>query len=322
MTSVTVRTPAKINLALMVDPPRADGYHPLATVYQAVSLFDHVTAQPAADGQLTLELVSDDQPQAVLDLPTDDQNLALRAARLLARHTGAGQGARLRLRKAIPVAGGMAGGSSDAAAALVACDALWQTAVPAEELRVLAADLGSDVPFCLLGGTAIGSGRGELVSPALTLGRYHWVVAVADEGLPTAAVYAELDRLRADPSEQGRRHQRGGLGQVSGRADLAVPRPLMNALRTGDAAALGRALENELQPAALSLRPGLSELLNVARACGALGAMVSGSGPTCVFLANDEAHALDIGVGLTSAGGCRTVHRVVGPVLGARRVSG
>jgi 4-diphosphocytidyl-2-C-methyl-D-erythritol kinase len=323
VTSVTVQAPAKINLSLGVGPPRDDGYHSLATVYQAVSMFDRVQASPAPAGEFSVEVTAcagdsgdvgdaDDAADPAADprnpslagVPTGADNLAVRAARLLADHTGVTAGAHLRLGKSIPVAGGLAGGSTDAAAALVACNVLWGTDLPAEDLQHLAARLGSDVPFCLVGGTATGSGRGEEVSPALGQGTYHWVLAVAAQGLSTPAVYAEVDRLR------------GG----SDVPEPKIPDALMNALRSGDAKALGPALTNDLEPAAVLLRPELGELLRLGEACGALGAMVSGSGPTCAFLANDEAHALDICMGLASAGSCQGVHRVTGPVPGARVV--
>jgi 4-diphosphocytidyl-2-C-methyl-D-erythritol kinase len=322
VTSVTVQAPAKINLSLGVGPPRDDGYHSLATVYHAVSLFDRVQASPAPAGEFSVEVgaytsdgddadatgdlanPADSRGPSLAGVPTGDDNLAVRAARLLAEHTGVDAGAHLRLGKSIPVAGGLAGGSTDAAAALVACNVLWGTDLPPEKLEQLAARLGSDVPFCLVGGTATGSGRGEEVSPALVQGSYHWVLAVASDGLSTPAVYAEVDRLRTG----------------SDVPEPSVPDALMNALRTGDAKALGPALTNDLEAAAVLLRPELGELLRLGEACGALGAMVSGSGPTCAFLANDEAHALDICMGLASAGSCHGVHRVTGPVPGARVV--
>jgi len=325
VTSVTVQAPAKINLSLGVGPPRDDGYHSLATVYHAVSLFDRVEASSAPAGEFSVEVAayagdggdadeaaaSDDMAisagsrgPSLAGVPTGDDNLALRAARLLADHAGVDAGVHLRLGKSIPVAGGLAGGSTDAAAALVACNVLWGADVPPEDLQHLAARLGSDVPFCLVGGTATGSGRGEEVSPALVQGSYQWVLAVADDGLSTPAVYAEIDRLRAG----------------SDVPEPSVADALMNALRAGDAKALGPALTNDLEAAAVLLRPELGELLRLGEACGALGAMVSGSGPTCAFLANDEAHALDICMGLASAGSCRGVHRVTGPVPGARVV--
>jgi 4-diphosphocytidyl-2-C-methyl-D-erythritol kinase len=207
----------------------------------------------------------------------------------------------LHISKAIPVAGGMAGGSADAAAALLACDALWGTRVAPEELHYLAAELGSDVPFALMGGTAIGRGRGESLTPVLTRGTLHWAFAVFEGGLSTPVVYARCDDMRGPdvPSPQ-------------------ISDALLSALATGDAPAVGRALRNDLQPAAISLRPELADVLEVGEDYGALGQIVSGSGPTCAFLARDEDHALDIAVALTGTGLCRTVKRARGPVPGAR----
>jgi 4-diphosphocytidyl-2-C-methyl-D-erythritol kinase len=298
--SVTVQTPAKINLCLGVGPARPDGYHPLATVYQAVGLFDRLEAAPAGPGEVTLRL---DTP--LPDVPTDEGNLAVRAARLLAARTGATAGAHLRLRKDIPVAGGMAGGSSDAAAALVACNTLWRTGLSLAQLQHVAADLGMDVPFCLGGGTAVGSGRGERVEALSTPGTYHWVLALAHGGLSTPAVYAETDRLRAG----------------SDVPEPVVPADLLDALRAGDAKALGRALCNDLQPAALAMRPELADVLACGAAAGSLGAVVSGSGPTCVFLAADAAHAAEIEAALVEAGACREVRHATGPAPGARTVA-
>jgi 4-diphosphocytidyl-2-C-methyl-D-erythritol kinase len=295
---VTVRAPAKVNLGLAVGGPRDDGYHDLATVFHAVALFDDVIARHADDLTVTVEGEGEGR------LPLDDDNLALRAARRLAERTGTSAGAALHLRKQIPVAGGMAGGSADAAAALVACDALWHTGLSREELRDLGAELGSDVPFALMGGTAVGTGRGERLTPALARGTYHWVVALSDVGLSTPDVYTELDRLRA--------------GRV-----LPEPRvddALMQALRSGDAVALGPRLSNDLQAAACSLAPGLERTLAVGLDYGALGAVVSGSGPTVVLLARDGEQALDLSVALTASGAAHTVRRAVGPVPGARIV--
>jgi 4-diphosphocytidyl-2-C-methyl-D-erythritol kinase len=293
---VTVRVPAKINLGLSVGGPRPDGYHELATVYHAVSLYDDVTARPADDVTVTVE-----GAQAPL-VPTDERNLAVRAALLLARRTGIDAGVHLHIRKDIPVSGGMAGGSADAAAALVACDALWHAGLSRDELRELAAELGSDVPFALLGGTAIGTGRGERLTPALARGSHHWVIALAEGGLSTPAVYAEIDRLRA--------------GRV-----LPEPRVsdrLMQALRSGDADALGAALGNDLQPAAQRLDPQVERTLAVGLDNGAVGGLVSGSGPTVVFLVRDHEHAMDLSITLVAAGAVAHVRRAHGPVPGAR----
>ena len=295
---VIVRAPAKINLALGVGPLRPDGFHELATVFHAVSLVDEVA------------VVADDRVSVIVEgpesdgVPVDESNLAVRAALLLAARTGIGDGARIRIRKGIPVAGGMAGGSADAAAALIGCDALWRTGLTREELGDLAAELGSDVPFSLFGGTAIGSGRGERLTPALARGEYHWVVALADHGLRTPAVFAQLDRMR-----QGRTV-----------ADPAVPDQLMHALRGGDPASLAQCLTNDLQEAACVLAPGLRRTLDVGRDAGALAGLVSGSGPTVVFLVTGPEQALDVAVALTAAGGVRDVRRAHGPVPGARIV--
>jgi 4-diphosphocytidyl-2-C-methyl-D-erythritol kinase len=297
VTSVTVQVPAKVNLQLGVGPLRDDGYHDLVNVFHAVSLFDEVTA--VAAGRLSVVV----EGESIDGVPQDDDNLAVRAARMLARHVGLVPAAELRIRKSIPVAGGMAGGSADAAAALLACNELWSAGLTRDELIELAADLGSDVPFALLGGTAVGLGRGEQLTSALVRGRFHWVFALADGGLSTPAVYAECDRLRAA-------HDR----------PAAWPRTsseLMAALATGDAEALGKALTNDLQPAALTLRPSLRRTLDVGRDLGALGALVSGSGPTCAFLTESESHALDLSIGLEGGGVARAVVRAHGPVHGA-----
>jgi 4-diphosphocytidyl-2-C-methyl-D-erythritol kinase len=297
VTSVTVRVPAKVNLQLSVGPLRDDGYHDLVNVFHAVSLFDEVTATPA--GRLTVRVSG----ESIEGVPTDGDNLAARAARLLADRTGNVPAVDLHIRKAIPVAGGMAGGSADAAAALVACNELWQAGLERDELVELACELGSDVPFALLGGTAVGLGRGERLTSAMVRGRFHWVFACADGGLSTPAVYAECDRLRSAFEEP-----------------VSWPHTsedLMAALATGDAKALGKALHNDLQPAALTLRGSLRRTLTAGREFGALGSLVSGSGPTCAFLTGSEAHAVDLAVGLSGMGVARSVERAYGPVAGA-----
>ena len=301
MSSVTVRAPAKINLGLSVGGPRADGFHDVATAYHAISLQDELVA--AASEELSIALTTADGIP-LDDVPQDSSNLAVAAALALAERAGVEPLVRLHVTKSIPVAGGMAGGSADAAAALVACDALWQTGLSRSELAELAAELGSDVPFSLVGGTALGTGRGEVLTPVLARGRFHWVVAIADGGLSTPDVYAECDRLM------------GGT---------PVPEPrvadaLMAALRTGDADALGVALHNDLQKAACSLRPSLRETLETGTQAGALGSLVSGSGPSVVFLARSPEHAIDIAVALSATGTCRSVRRAHGPVAGARVV--
>jgi 4-diphosphocytidyl-2-C-methyl-D-erythritol kinase len=294
---VTVRAPAKVNLQLAVGALRPDGMHTLVTVFQAVGLHDDVTASVSRSGlQVTVE------GEGAGLVPVGDDNLAARAARALAQLAGVSADVHLHLRKSIPVAGGMAGGSADAAATLVACDALWGLRLDRGELLDLAAGLGADVPFALVGGTAVGVGTGASLTPALARGRFHWVFALADSGLSTAAVYAAFDRQYGD----------------SIRPEPRVSDDLMAALRTGEATRLGAAVSNDLERAALQLRPQLQFTLDVGQEYGALAAVVSGSGPTCAFLARDEEHALDLAVALSAAGVCSTVRRALAPVPGAR----
>lgn len=298
--SVTVRVPAKVNLDLRVGPVRPDGYHELSTVFMAVGLHDEVTVTYAHEWQVTVS------GPCSAGVPTDDNNLALRAARALAEEVGIREPVALHLHKDIPVAGGMAGGSADAAAALVACDQLWSSGLNREELADLAGQLGSDVPFALSGGIAMGSGRGEQLAPVLARGGYHWVFALSETGLSTPEVYAECDRLR-----EGRRI-----------ADPAPSADMMTALRSGDPRALGTALHNDLQPAAVSLRPGLAEVLEAGVEYGALGGVVSGSGPTIAFLTATPEAALDLCVALTASGVAGEVKRAKAPVHGAQVVAG
>jgi 4-diphosphocytidyl-2-C-methyl-D-erythritol kinase len=322
---VTVRVPAKVNLQLSVGPPRGDGYHDLVTVFHAVSLFDEVTVQPA---ERTSVVVTGEDAASV---PASRANLAARAARALAatglRRKGK-SAVRIEIRKRIPVAAGLAGGSADAAATLVACNELWGLGLTHPQLREVAAGVGSDVPFALLGGTAIGQGRGEQLTAALTAGTYHWVLAFASGGLSTPEVYAACDRLRAARAAADRRDPAGappgGPSAAANAGEDYQPRlstELMAALRSGDPAAVGPLLRNDLQPAAVSLRPDLRRALNAGREHGALGAIVSGSGPTCAFLARDARRARELAVSLTGAGVCRAVVQVKGPASGAAIVA-
>jgi len=340
VTSVTVRVPAKINLQLAVGPLRADGYHDLVTVFHAVSLYDEVTVAAAAADSVTVVGEGADQ------VPSDGDNLALRAVHELRaaiaerddvlvddddddddededaagdedeeapagplREGGAPYigGVAVTISKRIPVAGGLAGGSADAAAALVACNELWQAGLSQQELCDVAAAVGSDVAFAVLGGTAVGRGRGERLSPALVAPAvYHWVLAFADGYLSTPAVYGTLDKLRAN--------------RAVGTPELSAE--LMSALRAGDAERLGAALSNDLQAPAVSMFPALRKTLSAGIEFGALGGLVSGSGPTCLFLASSAARASDIAVALSGAGVCRAVATAAGPVPGALVVRG
>lgn len=295
-----VRVPAKVNLELRVGPARADGYHALATIYHAVSITDEIRVSEADDWGI--EVVG----QYTEGVPVDGSNLALRAARELAAEHGVTQPVHVRIDKSIPVAGGMAGGSADGAAALVACDAVWGLDLGRQALEEFGARLGSDVPFLIEGGTALGSGRGEQVVPVLTKGTFHWVFALHHQGLSTAAIYAEHDRLRADediPEPQ-------------------VSQALVGALRAGDVDALASALTNDLTEAACSLEPRLQDTMIAGLRHGALAALVSGSGPTVAFLARDRTAALDLMVSLSAdTVGDELVH-AEGAVPGAHLVPG
>lgn len=300
--SVTVRIPAKVNAQLAVGGLRPDGFHDLANVFLAVGLYDEVTVTPADGLRITAS-----GPDAA-EIPLDGTNLAARAAVALAARRGIEPAVHIHIAKDIPVAGGMAGGSADGAGALLACDALWGLHTPQDELLDICAELGSDVPFNLIGGAALGRGRGELLTPLDVRGPFHWVFAVADGGLSTPAVYRECDRLR----------EASGTGATT--ADIADPEPapaLLEALASGDTAALAAALSNDLQPAALSLRPALADTLRAGTGAGALAALVSGSGPTCAFLAATPEEAEKIAEAVLASGTCRTTRVTTSPAPGA-----
>jgi 4-diphosphocytidyl-2-C-methyl-D-erythritol kinase len=296
--SVSVRVPGKVNLYLAVGDTRGDGYHELTTVFHAVSLFDEITVRTA--DVLSLDVIGEGADV----LPVDERNLAWQAAELLAEHVGRTPEVAITVEKAIPVAGGMAGGSADAAAVLVAMNALWETGVPRRDLHTLAARLGSDVPFALHGGTALGTGRGEELATVLARNTFHWVLAFGRRGMSTPAVFAEIDRLR----------------EVGAPPRLDDPEPVLAALAAGDPARLAPLLGNELQAAALSIDSELRRTLRAGVEAGALAGIVSGSGPTCAFLCASASAALDVGTELAGAGVCRTVRVASGPVHGARVV--
>jgi 4-diphosphocytidyl-2-C-methyl-D-erythritol kinase len=294
---VTVRVPAKINLHLAVGPLRDDGFHDLVTVFHAVSLFDEITV--VADEEPGIEV----HGEGMTEVPLGETNLAWRAVRLVAERVDRDPDVRVVLRKGIPVAGGMAGGSADAAGALVALSTLWKLDLTRDELAAMAAELGSDVTFPLHGGTALGTGRGERIVPVLSRHTQHWVVALHRGGLSTPAVFQELDRLR----------------DGSAPPDRAVE-PVLGALAGGDPRQLALSLGNDLQAAAVSLVPDLRRTLRAGVAAGALAGIVSGSGPTCAFLCATADTAMDVATELSGAGVCRTVRVAHGPVPGARVV--
>jgi 4-diphosphocytidyl-2-C-methyl-D-erythritol kinase len=297
--SVTVRVPAKVNLQLSVGPRESDGFHNLVTVFQAISIYDDITVAFAPAKSGVSISISGDQRHGV---PADESNLAMKAIALMAKEYDLEIDAHLEIKKSIPVAGGMAGGSADAAAAIVAIDYLYSLGMSREEMSEVAAQLGSDVPFMLSGGTAIGTGHGDQLTAALSRGTYHWVLALSSVGLSTPAVYGECDRLRSELEI----------------AEPATNEQLMQALLAADPKAVGAHLINDLQAAACSLRPALRLVLDVGQEYGALGALVSGSGPTVAFLVSDEEAGLDLAVALTASGVVGSVARAYGPVAGAK----
>ena len=297
---VVVRVPAKVNLQLSVGPVSPDGYHEIATVFQAVSLFDDVTVKVGDEGSgITLTASG-----ITSGVPLDSSNLAVRAAALMVNRYDIPKDIALHIKKEIPVAGGMAGGSADAAGVIVGIDALFDLGIARDELEKLASELGSDIPFSISGGIAVGRGRGDELTPALSRGTYNWVLATSGQGLSTPAVYQECDRLR-----EGMEIARPGVSDA-----------MMQALRAGDAQAVGAAMSNDLQAAACSLKPALRLILDVGNDYGALASIVSGSGPTVAFLVDDEERALDLTVALSSSGVVAGAVRATGPVHGARVV--
>ncbi|GAA3112243.1 4-(cytidine 5'-diphospho)-2-C-methyl-D-erythritol kinase [Nonomuraea salmonea] len=295
---MTVRVPAKVNVQLSVGPLREDGYHDLVNVFHAVSIFDEVVAKESEGITVQVNGKWSDQ------VPTDDSNLAIRAARALAKHAGRSYGAELVIHKSIPVAGGMAGGSADAAGALVACNELWGLGLPMDDLMEIAGDLGSDVPFSLIGGTAVGTGRGEQLSELPTGGTFHWVFALANGGSVDGQ---RVRRVRPAPGGLRRRRavadaQRLPHGGARHRRRVRARHP------------------SEQRPPARRAQPpprARPPTLESGRQHGALGAIVSGSGPTCAFLAIDATHARDLAHSLTTTGTAHTAVAAHGPVHGA-----
>lgn len=296
--TVVARAPGKINLILRVGSLRDDGYHELLTCFQAVDLWETITVTPADDFSIT---VSGDVNLG--EIPLDESNIAIRAVSSLAARLGRSDAVAIHIDKQVPVGGGMGGGSADAAATLVAVNELWSGGLTPGDLQAIGASLGSDVPFLLEGGTAVARGRGEVLSPISSLG-FYWVVVPSHHHLSTPQGYSTLDDLRED-------------FEVGVHDD--VPQPFLDALDSGDPEALVAHLMNDMTPAAIALYPDVATTLERGLACGALAAMVSGSGPTCVLLAQDETHAHSI------AEHCKTEghHAIVvgSPVRGAHLVT-
>lgn len=302
--SVHVRAPGKVNVYLEVGALQDDGYHDVAIAYQAVALYEDVRVTEST--HFTVGLQGSVELSRV---PLDDSNIAIKAAKLLAERTGYTGGAHIEIEKHVPVTGGMGGGSADAAATLLACDALWGTELPRDEMIGLARQLGADVPFSFTGGTAIGTGRGDELSPALAKGTFQWVFALADFGLSTPAVYRELDEHRLRHAAE--------IGEADPRPSVSAD--VLQALRAGDARMLADAMRNDLQAPAIQLEPSLAKVLETGERNGALAGIVSGSGPTVAFLAADLDTALELQVALSAAQ--LNVVRATGPVHGARILS-
>jgi len=299
--AVLARAPGKINVFLKVGALLDDGYHDVAIAYQAVSLCEYVRVYPADDFSVSVTGSVD-----LSRVPGGASNIAVAAAQMLARKTGYRRGARIEIEKHVPVTGGMGGGSADAAATLLACDALWGTELPREEMLGLASRLGADVPFSLTGGTAIGTGRGDELSPALAKGQFQWVLALADFGLSTPQVYKELDKHR----------ERHSQDIFPAPQQPTVDANVLQALRAGDPRMLAECLHNDLQAPALHLQPALADVLELGERNGALAGIVSGSGPTVAFLAADLDSALELQIAMSAAR--ITAVRATGPVHGAR----
>ena len=297
--TVEIQVPAKVNLQLSVGPKKADGYHEVVTVFQAISLMDTLKISHADKFGISIK---GDYTNGV---PLDQSNLVYKAVELMSEKFDTDKTIDIEINKSIPVAGGMAGGSADAAATLLGIDALYGLGLSKDELGEVARNLGSDVPFMLHGGTAVGRGHGDEITPALSRGNYHWVIAVSSSGLSTPAVYGECDRLRT------------GLDIK----DPSLNDELLQALLSGDSIRVGKSLNNDLQAAAISLRPALRLILDTGQEYGALGGIVSGSGPSVAFLVADEDHSLDLAVALTSSGVVGSVARAQGPVSGAKVIA-
>lgn len=294
MTTVRVRAPGKVNLYLAVGARAADGYHPLATIFQAVDVYEEITASPDS----ALRLAFSGRGEGV---PTDESNLAIRAARLLAQFAGIPAQARLEIHKRVPVAGGMAGGSADAAGTLVALNRLWDLRLELSTLLALGAELGADVPFCLMGGTAIGRGRGDVLTPVLARGSFTWLLITQHEGLSTPRVFAEFDARPAP-------------------ATPLIDERFMRALAEGDSTYVAMNARNDLAAPAVALHEGARQVYEMARTRLALPTIVSGSGPTVAVLCPDDDTATSLGAYICAHTVAESAFVAHGPVPGAHVV--
>lgn len=326
---VTAVAPGKVNLGLRVGPPRSDGYHPVATLYFAVSLTEEVTVAPRADEAITITLSDRSAFTQVehrdastgeaffTEVPLGETNLAYRAADLLRsalRDRDAGvlsfpgqsrptYGVDITITKNVPIAGGMGGGSADAAATLVACSALWDAGLTKEQLAELGAQLGADVPFSILGGAAVGQGTGEDLSPLLVRGELHLVIVPASSGLSTPAVYGQLDQMR--------RSAEVTVGEIP-----ELDPDLVRAVCAADAEGVATVMTNDLQAPAVQMLPALEDMLDAGLMEGALHGMVSGSGPTVMFITRSVEAAARLATGLQERTDVWAIP-VSGPAAGA-----
>jgi 4-diphosphocytidyl-2-C-methyl-D-erythritol kinase len=271
---VHLRTNAKTNLFLRVLGRRPDGYHEIETIFHTLGLADSVTIGPATSGGIEVDM----QPgtERVIGLPLAADNLVHAAARRLMEEVGRREGARIEIVKRIPIGAGLGGGSGNAAAILHCLNEIWGLNLDSETLAELALDLGADVPYCLSGGTALATGRGEVITTLPAPATLWFVLGLSNEPLLTREVYGAFD-ARRDATE-------------------VRSAPLSHALGLGDVDAIANLLHNDLEPPAFRLRPELEKLEAAMLDAGALGAVMSGSGPTMIGLARDQGHASAIAV--------------------------
>lgn len=322
MREVRASAPAKVNLTLRVGEPSRDGYHPLVTVFEALHLREYVTVRTSKTLGIRIDTtahlpgggIDEATTRAMRDLPADS-HLAGRAAKVLQRLAMAGPwaataaGLTITVDKHIPMAGGMAGGSADAAAALVACNELWELGLNPDQLETIGRTLGADVPACLMGGIALGTGRGdhmELLAagdPDPSEAGHHWAIALAHGGLSTSEAFAALD------TAGGPQGSWKPLESLTGAERVAL---------TGSVQDLAPALVNDLEETALSLRPELADTVEAARRAGALAVHLCGSGPSIAALAADADHARFLVEDLASCESVKAALATSGPAEGAR----
>jgi 4-diphosphocytidyl-2-C-methyl-D-erythritol kinase len=296
--------PGKVNLFFKVGPLNDDGFHDVASLYLAVNLRETVTAQISTD--YTVKVAGSLGDFQLLAVPTDETNLVVKVAGRIKAEAGTPEAIKVALGidKHVPVAGGMGGGSADAAAALVAVNALLRAEVSPERLHDIAATLGSDVPFALAGGAAIGVGKGDVLTAVEGVAPIHLVLILDDQGLSTPAVYKRLDELRDQREEQAESPE--------------INRNIIRALQNGNPFEIAELLHNDLEEAAISLRPDLRIKMTTALQHGAIRVMVSGSGPTILALAASEVAAMQIARSLNELG--YNAIATSGPAIGTQLV--